>query len=54
VSFIKHNPIPIHPVEDAAAILLKLAFFPLVQKFVMVLLPPKIYKHTQKKLAKGK
>lgn len=27
MSFIKHNPIPVHPVKDAAAILLWVAFF---------------------------
>jgi len=27
MSFIKHNPIPIHPMKDAAAILLRVAFF---------------------------
>ena len=27
MSFIKHNPIPIHPMKDAAAILLRVPFF---------------------------
>jgi hypothetical protein len=39
VSFIKHNPIPIHPVKNAVVILLRITFS--LVKVVMALLLPK-------------